>query len=339
MLDDRKLDVLKAIVTDYVSSKEPVGSKALVERHGLRVSPATVRNDMAVLEEEGYITHPHTSAGRIPTDKGYRLFVDRIATVKPLSGPERRAIMSFMNGAVDIDDIVTRTVRLLAQITHQVAIMQYPMVSSSTIRHLELVGLSTDRVLIVLITSSGAVEQRTLELPGHTDELLTRLRNRLNQILIGRTPAEAVDLLAGLIDEFGPTDRPRAASVTAGVLEILATDPSARVMVAGVPNLTRYVPDLQTSIQPVLEALEEQVVLLRLLGDATAEGPGDLTVRIGSENADENFQSTSLVVSAYRDDGGRSGLGVVGPTLMDYPSTMAAVRAIARYVGRFLAEG
>ena len=127
MLDDRKLDVLKAIVTDYVSSKEPVGSKALVERHGLRVSPATVRNDMAVLEEEGYITHPHTSAGRIPTDKGYRLFVDRIATLKPLSAPERRAIQAFMTGAADLDDIVRRTVRLLAQITHQVAIMQYPV--------------------------------------------------------------------------------------------------------------------------------------------------------------------------------------------------------------------
>ena len=123
MLDDRKLDVLKAIVTDYVSSKEPVGSKALVERHGLRVSPATVRNDMAVLEEEGYITHPHTSAGRIPTDKGYRLFVDRIATLKPLSAPERRAIQAFMTGAADLDDIVRRTVRLLAQITHQLSLI------------------------------------------------------------------------------------------------------------------------------------------------------------------------------------------------------------------------
>ena len=175
MLDDRKLDVLKAIVTDYVSSKEPVGSKALVERHGLRVSPATVRNDMAVLEEEGYVTHPHTSAGRIPTDKGYRLFVDRIATLKPLSGPERRAIQAFMTGAVDLDDIVRRTVRLLAQITHQVAIMQYPVATTATIRHLELVSLSTDRILIVLIMSSGSVEQRIVELPGHDEQHLVAL--------------------------------------------------------------------------------------------------------------------------------------------------------------------
>ncbi len=119
MLDDRKLDILRAIVTDYVSSQEPVGSRALVDRHNLGVSPATVRNDMAVLEEEGYITQPHTSAGRIPTDKGYRLFVDRLSTVKPLTLAERRAISTFMAGAIDVDDVVRRTVRLLAQITQQ----------------------------------------------------------------------------------------------------------------------------------------------------------------------------------------------------------------------------
>ncbi|AXE39080.1 heat-inducible transcriptional repressor HrcA [Acidipropionibacterium virtanenii] len=339
MLDDRKLDVLKAIVTDYVSSKEPVGSKALVERHGLRVSPATVRNDMAALEEEGYITHPHTSAGRIPTDKGYRLFVDRIATVKPLSAPERRAIMSFMNGAADLDDIVTRTVRLLAQITHQVAIMQYPVASSATVLHLELVSLSTDRVLVVLITSSGTVEQRIIDMPGHTERFIVGLRSRLNDLLVGCTIAEAAEALAGFIDEFGPDSSAAVSGVAAAVLEILATDPSARVVVAGVPNLAGFGMAFETSVRPVLEALEEQVVLLRLLGEATSSGAEGLTVRIGTENPDENFRSTSLVASTYGDDGGRAGLGVVGPTRMDYPSTMAAVRAIARYVGRFLSEG
>src|SRR5881392_353608 len=106
MLDDRKLDVLRAIIEDYVSTNEPVGSKSLVERHQLGVSPATVRNDMAVLEEEGFITQPHTSAGRVPTDKGYRLFVDRLSSVKPLSPAERKAIDTFLRGAVDLDDVV-----------------------------------------------------------------------------------------------------------------------------------------------------------------------------------------------------------------------------------------
>jgi len=135
MLDDRKLDVLRAIIEDYVSTQEPVGSKALVERHRLGVSPATVRNDMAVLEDEGFIAQPHTSAGRIPTDKGYRLFVDRLTSVKPLSAAERRAISTFLEGAVDLDDVVQRTVRMLAQLTRQVAIVQYPSLTRSTVRH------------------------------------------------------------------------------------------------------------------------------------------------------------------------------------------------------------
>jgi heat-inducible transcriptional repressor len=170
VLDDRKLEVLRAIVTDFVSSNEPVGSRALAERHGLGVSPATVRNDMAALEDEGYITHPHTSAGRIPTDKGYRLFVDRLSAVKPLSGAERRAIQSFLEGAVDLDDVVRRTVRLLAQLTHQVAVVQYPSLSRSAVRHLEIVHLAPNRLLLVLITDTGRVEQRVLELPSVLSE-------------------------------------------------------------------------------------------------------------------------------------------------------------------------
>ncbi len=142
MQNDRRLAVLRAIVEDYVSTEEPVGSKALVERHGLGVSPATVRNDMAVLEEEGYIAQPHTSAGRVPTDKGYRLFVDRLTTVKPMSQAEKRAISSFLDGAVDLDDVVQRSVRLLSQLTRQVAVVQYPILARSTVRHVELVALA-----------------------------------------------------------------------------------------------------------------------------------------------------------------------------------------------------
>ena len=154
MLDDRKLAVLRAIVEDFVSTNEPVGSRALVDRHNLDVSPATIRNDMAVLEEQGYIVQPHTSAGGVPTDKGYRLFVDRLSAIKPLSAAERRAIETFLAGAYDLDDVVMRTVRLLAQLTRQVAVVQYPSLSKSSVRHLELVPL-TDRRLLVAAFDGG----------------------------------------------------------------------------------------------------------------------------------------------------------------------------------------
>src|SRR6201985_1958142 len=177
MLDERKLTVLRAIVEDYVSTTEPVGSKSLVDRHGLDVSPATIRNDMAVLEEQGYIAQPHTSAGRVPTDKGYRLFVDRLSCLKPMSGAERRAIETFLAGAYSLDEVVTRTVRLLAQLTRQVAVVQYPLLSQSSVRHIELVSLSPQRVLLVLITDTGRVEQAAVDLPdGAQPESIPHLR-------------------------------------------------------------------------------------------------------------------------------------------------------------------
>jgi heat-inducible transcriptional repressor len=155
MADERRLDVLRAIVEDYVETHEPVGSRSLLDRHQLGVSPATIRNDMAILEDEGYISQPHTSAGRIPTEKGYRIFVDRLATVKPLSAAERRAIETFLGGAVDVDDIVQRSVRVLAQLTNQIAIVQYPSLRLATVRHVEIVPLENARMLVVVITSSG----------------------------------------------------------------------------------------------------------------------------------------------------------------------------------------
>ena len=163
MSEERRLSVLRAIVQDYVQTSEPVGSKALLERHQLGVSAATVRNDMAVLEEEGYIRQPHTSAGRVPTDKGYRLFVDKLSRIKPLTPAERRAIERFLFGVAGLDDVVHRTVRLLAQLTRQVAVMQYPSLTRSSVRHLELVPMGAHRLMVVLIVDSGRVEQRVLD--------------------------------------------------------------------------------------------------------------------------------------------------------------------------------
>src|SRR5688572_9539825 len=184
--DDRRFEVLRAIVADFVATKEPIGSKTLVERHNLGVSSATVRNDMAVLEAEGYIAQPHTSSGRVPTEKGYREFVDRLDDVKPMSSSERRAIMTFLESGVDLDDVLRRAVRLLAQLTRQVAIIQYPTLSASTVRRLEVVPLTPARVLLVVITDSGRIDQRIVEL-GDTidDHELGQLRDLLGQALEG----------------------------------------------------------------------------------------------------------------------------------------------------------
>lgn len=335
MLDDRKIDVLRAIVEDFVATNEPVGSKALVERHQLGVSPATVRNDMAVLEEEGYIAQPHTSAGRIPTDKGYRLFVDRLSGVKPLSPAERRAIEKFLDGAVDLDDVVRRTVRLLAQVTRQVAVVQYPTLSRAAVRHVELVPLTASRLMLVAITDSGRVEQRVVDLPMvAAEDSVADLRARLNAKIDGRRLADVPDLVATLPDEVSPDSRPLATAVVSVVLETLVEQPEERIVLGGTANLTRSTSDFPLTLRPVLEALEEQMVLLKLLGE-TAD-PSGLTVRIGTENPVEELRTTSVVTTSYGESLGS--LGVVGPMRMDYAGTMSAVRAVARYVGQILGQ-
>jgi heat-inducible transcriptional repressor len=341
MTDDRKLEVLRAIVEDYVSTNEPVGSKSLVERHRLGVSPATVRNDMAVLEEEGFITQPHTSAGRVPTDKGYRLFVDRLSTVKPLSGAERKAIESFLRGAVDLDDVVHRTVRLLAQLTHQVAVVQYPSLTRSSVRHLELVHLSDTRILVVLITDTGRVEQRMVDIPGSlTEDDVADLRARFTGRIVGSRLADAPGLLADLPETVPAQWRASVVTVLSTVLEALVERTEERVVLAGTANLARTGPlDFPGTIRPVLEALEEQVVLLRLLDEVT--DAQTLRVSIGEENSYEGLRTASVVATGYGADSELplAGLGILGPTRMDYPGTMGAVRAVARYVGEILAEG
>jgi heat-inducible transcriptional repressor len=337
MQEERRLAVLRAIVEDYVVTREPVGSKALVDRHGLGVSPATVRNDMAALEEEGLIAQPHTSAGRIPTDKGYRFFVDRLTQIKPMSAAERRAISTFLEGAHDLDDMVQRSVRLLAQLTQQVAIVQYPTLARSSVRHVELIQLTSTRLLIVLILSTGRVEQRVIELPLELGEdSLADLRTRINRGAMGQPITLAAGALAALAEQVAPQDRTQAAVIAAALVEAMSNERNdERVVVGGTANLARFGDSFDQSIKPMLEALEEHVVLLKLLGEATSSD--SITVRIGHEGPYEELATTSVVATGYGPGEEAVGsLGIVGPTRMDYPGSMAAVRAVASYVSTIL---
>jgi transcriptional regulator of heat shock response len=241
-MSSRRLEILRAIVDEYVATQEPVGSKSIAERHGLGISPATIRNEMAVLEDEGLITQPHTSAGRIPTDRGYRVFVDKLATVKPLSSAERRGIETFLESSNDLEELLKRSAKLLADITKQVAVVTYPILGE------------------------------------------------------GRE----------------------------------------KMAISGTAHLARSGEDLGITLSPILEALEEQVVVLRLLNEVHST----VHVRIGTEQNEHNLRTTSLVSVGYGNvDSPLGSMGILGPTRMDYAGSMAAVDAVARYVGRFISEG
>ena len=357
MNDSRRAQVLRAIVEDFVATNEPVGSKAIVQRHTLGVSPATIRNDMAHLEQEGYIAQPHTSAGRIPTDHGYRMFVDRIDDFKPLTHAERRAIFQLIDGNGDLDDMLDRTVRVLSGLTHQVALIQYPTVSRATIKHIEVVGLGPNRILVVLITDAGQVEQKIVTTSGTIDdEALRGIRDEVNTEFAGQKLSRVVATVTSSTAAHdgdgagpdpsrghpGPVGTDVAAALTqirSAVTDLVVATREERIIMAGTANLARSGREFGEKMAPILEAFEEQVVLLKLL-TSMAEDQEEISVRIGRENTHESFSSTSLVAAEYGHDSGSSArLAVLGPTRMDYPTTISAVRAVAKYVSSVLDQG
>lgn len=347
MVSDRGLEVLRVIVQDYVASREPVGSKTIVERHSFGVSAATIRNDMAQLEEEELIAAPHTSSGRIPTDKGYRVFVDQLTELRPLTPAQRTAIEAFLGQAVDLDDVLSRTTRLLSQLTNQVALAQYPSFGSARVRHIELVALGPTRLMTVLITDTGRVDQRLLDVAapdeaGLGDIFLGELRGKLNAELGGVALADATEKLRDLPDSFPPAHSAVVVAVAACLGEQVAANRQDRLVMSGAANLARTESDFSGSIYPVLEAIEEQVTLIKLFGEMEIDG-GGVSVSIGRENQGfgpgGQLSETSVLASGYTASGGSvARLGVLGPTRMDYSNNMAAVRAVARYLTRLLGK-
>ncbi len=343
MISERSLAVLHAIVSDYVSSNEPVGSKAIVERHQFGVSAATIRNDMALLEDDELIAQPHTSSGRVPTDKGYRLYVDTLAKARPLNSAQRAAIERFLGESTDLHDIMARTVRLLSQLTNQVAVAQYPSLRRTAVRHIDLVALGEDRVLCVLILGSGVVEQQVALLPASqvTEAWVHGLRERIAEAVVGNDIETAGAAVADLEARLAQWSEPAEAGLVQRVLDVVSTqlraNRSDRIAVAGAANLSRP-GEFAGALPVVLEALEEQVTLLRLFDELVHDGRG-VTASIGRENHAYGLSATSVIASGYEEEGASvSKLGVLGPLRMDYAGNMAAVRAVARYLHRFLGE-
>jgi heat-inducible transcriptional repressor len=273
----------------------------------------------------------------VPTDAGYRVFVDRLTEIKPLSSAEKRAIAAFLDGAVDLDDVLHRAVRALAQLTRNVAVVQYPTLARSRIRHVELVMISTTRLMFVLITDTGRVEQRLVDLAAPVaDDDVYDLRATLNAKLRDRPLSETPEIVSNLPDEVSPKLRGMLATLSSVLLEVLVEPTSDRIVMGGTANLSQQTVDFP-AIRPVLEALEEQVVLLRLLDQSVSSSK--VLVRIGNETQVEGLSAASVVSTGYGLHGSAVGaVGVLGPRRMDYAHTMARVAAVARYVGNLLED-
>lgn len=339
MVSERGLQVLRAIVQDYVDTNEPVGSKSIVDRYSFGVSAATIRNDMAQLEDEELIAAPHTSSGRVPTDKGYRVFVDHLAQIRPLSSAQRTAIESFLSEPADLDDLMARAVRVLTRLTGQMAIVQYPSFATAHLSHIEIVRLAPNRLLVILVTDAGGVSQRITQLTTDFDELeIATLRKQFAMGLTGLSVQDAADALDVIRKTFSATKLAVAANALClAVAEELGEFRQDKLVMGGTATLARREQDFRGSLHPILEAIEEQVTLLRLMSEMRADDQG-LAASIGVENQAFGIPEASIVSSNYATSGGMSRVGVMGPTRMNYSGNFAAVRAVALYLSKMLDE-
>jgi heat-inducible transcriptional repressor len=335
-LDERKRAVLRAIVTEYVARGEPVGSKRVVEVAHLDVSAATVRNEMAALEELGYIRQPHTSAGRVPTDRGYRRFVDDLREQTELDDPRRELVHELLGSASDVEDLLARTTTVLSQLTHLVSLVIAPAIEVARCKLVELVGLSPGSALLLLVADTGRVEKRPVELPaGTTESDLDRVRVVLGEQVRGRRMGDIVPTLRVLQDDAPSDLRELLRAVTDAIDEGVPEETLHHVFVGGQASIAGDEALERHQLTRVLELLEERATLARLLSDATADA--EPTVRIGEENQVEDLRSTSLVAQRYQLVSAGS-LGVLGPTRMDYASVLTTVRAVADELQRTLGD-
>jgi len=330
MLDDRKASILRAVVQEYIATGQPVGSKHVSERSGIAASPATIRNEMAALEQEGYLHQPHTSAGRVPTDRGYRFFVNSLSdngVLDPGKANQVRSFFATAHGA--LEQMLHDTSHLLSNLTNYAAVVIGPPHEAATIRSLQLVSLTPRVVLVVAVLSNGVVEKRTLELDQElTDDEVTEASARLagharGQVLASWSPTP-------------PTGSERVDALLRQARESLSDDADDPVYVGGASRMAVAFDAVET-VRQVLRTLEQQYVVVTLLRDVLDRG---LTVAIGAELGDEPLAACSVVVAPYSVEGEVAGtIGVLGPTRMNYPEALAVVELVSRRLGRRLSEG
>jgi heat-inducible transcriptional repressor len=330
MLDERKTAILMAVVQEYIATAQPVGSSHIAQISGIKVSSATVRNDMAALEQEGYLAQPHTSAGRVPTDKGYRLFVDQITPQGGLDVQTRQQVGSFFNSAHGrLEELLQSTTHLLSDLTKYAAVAVGPKAEVAVVRSIQVVGLNATHATVVVVLSNGSVESSTIEIPeGVGQAHLGAATVHLSNALVGRSLGAEITIMATgeeQVDELCQT----------AMRLVMAHAEDQPLYMGGASAMARAF-DAVDTVRAILGTLEQQYVVVSLVRDVLDRG---LSVAIGGEHGVEPLAACSVIVAPVVADGEHIGtVGVLGPTRMNYPRAMATVGVVSDELGRRLSE-
>jgi heat-inducible transcriptional repressor len=331
VLDERKASILRAVVEEYIQTALPVGSGHVAAAPGVEVSSATVRNEMAALESEGFLAQPHTSAGRVPTEKGYRYFVDDL-TEPALDRTKAQQVREFFDHAHgELEQMLADTTRLLTGLTDYAAVVVAPPHEAARVRSVQMVALAPKVVLFVAVLGNGAVEKRTIELGVEADDAVLAAATRV-------LSTQLVDQALGSLGEVPNSGDPVVDDLVGRVGEVVRhhDDDTDHVFVNGASRMAASFDAVET-VRSVLTILEQQLVVVSLLRDVVDRG---LNVAIGTETGMQPLAECALVVAPYTVDGEQVGtVGVLGPTRMNYPQALAAVAVVGQRLGHRLSEG
>ena len=336
-MDDRKFMILQAIIDDYIMTAVPVGSRTISRKSGVGFSPATIRNEMSDLEELGYLAQPHTSAGRIPSAKAYRLYVDRLMKTVDLSKEDTARIQDHLNRrTAQMEEVIRQAAQTLSDVTHYTAVVSAPTMQGVTIKRIQLVPVTEDSALMVIVTSAGLVKERVIPVPdGAESDQLYRLSKMLTERLSGCTLTEAKEKLGELFSDLGE-HRQLMGNVLGALDTQLSGDANVPYVVGGRSNLLHYpeYSDVEKA-RNFLAVLESRDKLAPLLKNNGVE----FTVRIGPENNMPEFSDCSVITATYRVGNNTAGtMGIIGPTRMNYNRVISVLDFMGRALSEVLAD-
>jgi heat-inducible transcriptional repressor len=342
MISERNMAVLRAIIEDFIATNEPVSSKSIVDKHNFGVSSATIRNDMAFLEEEGYIAAPHTSSGRIPTDKGYRVFVDQLIQAEAVTTEIKKNLVELnrlfsktLDQLTDLDEKLQTSAQLLAKATGEAAVVQYPNLKTVSVSSVELVPVSDNKVLILLITDAERIQQHVVVLKkSFSEDQLHKVKLKINGELAGKPVEAMVGNLVELVKKFPSDQQENLKVIVAGIALLLDANKQDKIAFAGAANLVRNEQQFAGSLASLIKTFDDESDIWQILNSWQLEAERPRAI-IGSEHSIYELSNSSLLLSSYSNQGTEvAKVAVVGPTRMNYPRNFAAVLALAKLLSR-----
>lgn len=337
MLDERKMRILSAIIDDYIATAEPIGSRTIARKYHIGISPATIRNEMADLEELGYLSQPHTSAGRIPSNKGYRFYVDFLMPARKLSEKEQAVVkMLLKKRTKEYEDLVKEAGKVISNLTNYTAIILGPQLKSSRLKHVQIIRLEEKKGLMIIVTSFGTISHNIIDIPQDlTDSDLLRISNALNDKLMGRTMEEITpEVMNSIKDEMIEYDSVMNVMINLLMESLDDTMESNKIFASGSTKMLEF-PEFKDveKAKNFLSLLERDELITKALKNSCK--PNSITITIGTENPWSEFQEFSIVTSGFFVDGRNLGIcGIIGPTRMEYSKVITVLKKVSDYLNK-----